>query len=246
MTNASGSRHSAIRILPPWWVLTPLVLVAILAAGFAGFFYGQSAATNDAKAVPVLGHAPRYTMTNQFGKTVSSASFHGKVQLVNFLFPYCTTLCPLIAAHLVNLENLDLVPDGLSSRVEIVSFNIDPAGTGPKEMRAFLRQYGWNPKNPRWQYLTGSPDEIRRVVSKGFGVWYQRVKNRDSSAMPGGVVQPEVANPLAKKANVDYDIAHDDVLEIIGPKGRIREIYQNADTLGSQQLVSMIRRVLAG
>jgi protein SCO1 len=97
-----------------------------------------------------------------------------KIQLVTFLFPYCTTLCPLITAHLVNLENLGLRPNGIEDKVEIVSFEVDPAHTGPPQMRAFLRQYGWNPQDPHWQYLTGSPADVRRVVQNGFGVWYKR------------------------------------------------------------------------
>jgi len=250
MAASSPSGQRAPGLVLPWWLLLSFLVVVAVAAALGGFIFGHGAAQNEADAVPVIGSAPDYTMTNQFGKKVASDSFHGKVQLVTFLFPYCTTMCPLITAHLVNLENLNLKPSGLAKKVEIVSFNIDPAGTGLKQMQVFLRQYGWDPKDPRWQYLTGTPDQMRRVVSNGFGVWYKRVEDSDSesqsgSGMPGGaIVQPEVVNHLADQAHVNYDIVHDDVLEVVDPQGRIRRIFQNADTVSAQQLLATIEKVV--
>jgi protein SCO1/2 len=220
------------------------IAAAIPAAGLLGFALGEGRLAAN-PALPVLRAAPSYNLINQLGQPVSSQSFHGKVQIVSFLFPYCTTMCPLIAAHLANFENLGARPAGIAGKVEIVSFNIDPAGTGPSQMRAFLKQYSWNPDDPHWQYLTGSPAAIRRVVRGGFGVAYQRVSDSSETANgPLPVVQPEVVNKLADQAHAKYDIVHDDLIEIVDQQGRIRKIFDDADTVDWTRLLNVVQDLL--
>lgn len=242
MAAASELQHHApSRISQRWFWL--IAVGALLGAGLLGFRFGWGHAHRQA-GLPVLTTAPDYTMTNQLGQTVSSNAFRGKVQLVTFLFPYCTTMCPLIAAHLTNFEHETLQPAGLADKVVIVSFDIDPRNTGPQQMRAFLSQYGWNPSDTHWQYLVGTPPEIRRVVSHGFGVWYKRVSLASEAADSrnhSGIVQPEVANQLAAQSRADYDIVHDDILEVVDEHGRVRKIFENADTVSAQQLLSVVR-----
>jgi cytochrome oxidase Cu insertion factor (SCO1/SenC/PrrC family) len=58
------------------------------------------AADHQRSALPVIGMAPHYRLVDQHGRTVSSADFAGKVRIVAPMFPYCTELCPLVAANL--------------------------------------------------------------------------------------------------------------------------------------------------
>jgi protein SCO1/2 len=238
---------------PPWlirwrrWLWALTAAGAIAAAGFAGFALGLLNRAPAAAGLPVIRAAPRYALTNQLGRPVSSASFSGKVQIVNFLDPYCTDVCPLIAAHLVNFENLAARPAGIADKVEMVAFNLDPENAGPAQMREFLKEYGWNPKDLRWQYLTGTPAVIRHVVRDGFGVAYQRTPI--SSETGGGdlrVVEPEVVNKLAEEAHRGYDIAHSDIIEIVDRRGRVRKIFADADTVGSFDLLKVVQALLGG
>lgn len=244
VVSESHTRATMIKWRRWLWALAIGAMIPV--AGLSGFFLGRRYEAAESTTLPVLGRAPVYRMVNQLGEAVPSSSFRGKVQVVTFLFPYCTTLCPLVAAHLANLENLGLRPEGLEDKVEIVSFDLDPAHTRPDQMRAFLSQYGWNPEDLHWQYLTGSPPNVRRVVQNGFGVWYKRVslasEARDSIGTP--VEQPEVANKLADNAHADYDIVHNDVLEIVDQQGRLRKIYDNADTVGWMDLLSVIQSLI--
>lgn len=219
MTTSSEPRTHSARVVLPWWVALPVVVVAILAAAFAGFLFGRSAAQNEANAVPILGNAPQYTMTNQFGKKLASLDSRGGFHLATSLFPDCVTTCSSITEHVVNFENLDLMPARLAGRVEIVSFNIGPAGTGSKEVRVFLGRYGWNPGAPSWLHLTSTPDKARSVASIGFGVWYMRVGDLAAQSRPGdsetgnAVKRPGRVDPTARRAPVDYD-----VLDAVAPQ----------------------------
>jgi protein SCO1 len=228
------------------WGLVAVALIPL--AGVSGFLLGERHEAAARAALPELQTAPSYTMINQLGQTVSSARFLGKVQIVSFLFPYCTTMCPLIAAHLANLENLGLRPAGLEDKVQLVSFNLDSTDTGPTQMRAFLAQYGWNPKDLHWQYLAAPEAQIRRVVTGGFGVGYQRVTDEqadDSGSGEPPVVQPEVVNKLAAAAHANYDIAHDDIVEIVDRRGRVRKIYQDADSVDWRDMMAVVKRLAA-
>lgn len=233
-----------------------LAALALAAAGLVGWLLGKQARPG-VTAPPVLFDAPGFRgLINQNGVQLSSADLRGKLQVVTFLFPYCNTFCPVIAAHLVGFENL-LAATPLARRVDVVAFDVDPGDTGPRQMRAFLREYGWNPASPRWQYLTGRPTQIRRIVTGGYHVDYQKVQDSGSGsaapastatpalAVAGADPQPIVANPLAQRADVDYDITHEDVLMIVDPQGRVRRIYDQADAVGAQRLLREVRSVLA-
>ncbi len=196
--------------------------------------------------LPLLGRAPTYHgLVNQLGRRVSSTQFRGKVRVVTFLFPYCTTYCPLIAAHLVGFERV-LSESGLRDQVQVIAFNVDPAGTGPEVMAAFMQEYGWNPSDLHWQYLTGSPAAIRRVVTGGYHVAYAKVAE-GSDATAGGpplTPQPEVVNRLAQQAGAAYDITHNDGLVIVDRRGRIRRIYDQADTVSVRRMLGVVRPLL--
>lgn len=220
-----------------------LVLALLLAGGVAGWLIAQRTITPAAHRLPDLGKAPQFQgLTNQLGQSVDSSRFAGKVQVVTFLFPYCTTYCPLIAAHLAGLEGtLELA--GLQEEVEVVAYNVDPAGSGPEQMRTFVEQYGWNPHDRHLEYLTGTLQQIRRIVTHGYHVAYEK----DSGAAGGGPAltpQPEVVNSLAARAHVGYDIVHNDALEIVDRQGRIRKVYTQADVVSNQRLLEVIESLL--
>ncbi len=237
--DTGGSRFRLVLILS-------LALVALASAVIGWELRGVLQTPTAGESLPVLGQAPSYQgLIDQTGATVDSSDFHGKVQVVTFLFPYCTTYCPLIAAHLAGFESV-LKRAGLQDKVKLVAFDVDPANTGRPEMRAFLKEYGWNPDDRHWEFLTGKPKTIRRVVTGGFHVAYRRVREGDSDTQgePSLTPQPEVINKLARTAKVDYDISHNDGLVLVGPNGRLRKVYDQADMVSNRELLTEVRQLL--
>lgn len=237
---------------PPWRgpLLGSVAALCLILAGTGGWLLGRAGSPHR-PGLPVLFKAPAYHgLTNQLGQAVSSSAFRGKVRVVTFLFPYCTTFCPIIAAHLVGFEHL-LADSHLANRVEVVAFNVDPAGTGPRQMRAFLKEYGWNPQDTHWQYLTGTPRQIRHAVTDGYHVAYRKVADSEDNSPgqaaevgDGTTPQPIVANPLADQAHVDYDITHENVLMVVDPQGRVRAIHAQADAVSQRQLLHEVDAAL--
>jgi cytochrome oxidase Cu insertion factor (SCO1/SenC/PrrC family) len=128
---------------------------------------------------------------------------------------------------------------------------VDPDSTGPKQMKAFQQQYGWNPTDTHWQYLTGKPGEIHHIVTGSYYIDYQRVSEAsedqeiEKEKKAGTYVpDPVVANKLADEAQPNYDIVHNDALAIVDTTGHIRKIFEDADRVSNQQIMDVIYKLL--
>jgi cytochrome oxidase Cu insertion factor (SCO1/SenC/PrrC family) len=103
--------------------------------------------------------APAFSLTSQRGAPVSLASLRGKVVLLTFLDPVCTTDCPLIAQEFRQADQLL----GASARnVELVAIVLNPLYRAPQYTRVFDQQEGLG-RLPNWLYLTGSLPALQRV-----------------------------------------------------------------------------------
>jgi protein SCO1/2 len=193
-------------------------------------------------AMPVIGLAPRYMLVDQNNKPVSSQEFAGRVRVVAPLFPYCRELCPLVAANLAEFDDHVVRPSDLNGHVVFVFFNLAPADAGPPAMRQFLQQYGWNPDTPAVEFLTGSPDAIRRVVEQGYHIAYYRTEGDANDE--GASLQ--VVNALADRVKPNFDIKHADIIELVDGGGRIRKIFTDGSRVGDMRLRAAIVPLLTG
>jgi len=113
----------------------------------------------DGSSAPLNFRAPAFTLTNQHGRAVSLASLRGKVVLLTFLDPVCTSDCPLIAQE---FRQADQLLAGQSRQVELVAVVTNPLYTQPAYTQAFDRQEHMDTL-PNWQYLTGSVAQLTKV-----------------------------------------------------------------------------------
>lgn len=238
---------------------SPLLLIALVVVLLVEVVGLGGSGNNAAGATPAgfetagthnYGDAPSYTLTDQNGRRFSSAQLRGEVQVVSYLFPYCTSFCPLTARTMKVAEDR-LRSDGLMGKVAFVAFDVDPANSGPAQERAFLQEFGISPADPAWHYLTGTPAEIRRVVHGGFHIYFQKVSiaaekraARREKRQGTYIAQPDEPNPLASKAAVNYDIVHNDSIEIVGPAGRIVYYTSFGDKISAAQLVAGVKAAL--
>jgi cytochrome oxidase Cu insertion factor (SCO1/SenC/PrrC family) len=109
------------------------------------------------------GAAPGFTLRDEFGKPVSLRSLRGKVVVLSFNDPKCTTLCPLTTTALLRAKAL-LGPSG--SDVELVGVGANPEATGTKWVRAYSRAHRMLHK---WRFLTGSLPDLKRVW-RAYGI----------------------------------------------------------------------------
>jgi cytochrome oxidase Cu insertion factor (SCO1/SenC/PrrC family) len=119
--------------------------------------------------------APNFTLTSQDGRQVSVASLRGKVVLLTFLDPVCTTDCPLIAQE---MRSADTMLGAKASNTELVAVVANPTYTSVAYTREFTRQENLS-KVPNWLYLTGSLSQLS-AVWHNYGI---EVENLPAGAM---------------------------------------------------------------
>ena len=103
--------------------------------------------------------APDFTLTSQDGRQVSLASLRGKVVLLTFLDPVCTTDCPLIAQE---MRSADTMLGAKASNTELVAVVANPTYISTAYTRAFTSQENLS-QVPNWLFLTGSLSQLAAV-----------------------------------------------------------------------------------
>ena len=137
--------------------------------------------------------APGFQLTDQDGRTVTLASLRGKVVLMTFLDPVCTTDCPIIAQEFKQTGQLLGAKD---ADVDLVAIVANPTYRSATFTQAFDRQEGLAAV-PNWLYLTGTLSQLG-AVWRQYGVTVQD--------LPAGAMS-----------------AHNDLAVVIDRSGHIRE-----------------------
>jgi cytochrome oxidase Cu insertion factor (SCO1/SenC/PrrC family) len=110
-------------------------------------------------AAPLNFTAPAFSLTDQGGRQVSLASLRGKVVLLTFLDPVCTSDCPLIAQE---FRAADQLLGGRAHDVVLVAIVANPVYRSVTYTRAFDRQEGLAAV-PNWLFLTGSLSQLQHT-----------------------------------------------------------------------------------
>ena len=137
--------------------------------------------------------APDFTLTSQDGHQVSLASLRGKVVLLTFLDPVCTTDCPLIAQE---MRSADALLGGKAAGTELVAVVANPTYISTAYTRAFTAQENLGAV-PNWLFLTGSLSQLASVWHH-YGI---EVENLPAGAMS----------------------AHNDLAFVISADGHVRQ-----------------------
>ena len=167
-------------------------------------------------SAPLNFPAKDFRLTDQHGRAVSLASLRGKVVLLTFLDPVCTTDCPLIAQEFRQAGQLL----GTASRkVELVAIAANPVYYQLAYTRAFNRQEYLN-QVPNWLFLTGSVAQLKQVW-KDYGLFAQ--------ILPAGSM-----------------VGHPDVAFVIDGAGRVREELNTDPGPGTTATKSSFAVLLAG
>jgi cytochrome oxidase Cu insertion factor (SCO1/SenC/PrrC family) len=103
--------------------------------------------------------ATNFTLTSQDGRQVSLSSLRGKVVLLTFLDPVCTTDCPLIAQE---MRSADTLLGAKASDTELVAVVANPTYTSVAYTKAFTSEENLA-QVPNWLYLTGSLSQLTSI-----------------------------------------------------------------------------------
>src|ERR1019366_4018424 len=123
-----------------------LVVVAAIAFGPASSSGGSQPRLSALDTNPGLdpgtslhGHAPDFTLIDQFGRAVSLRSYRGRVVLLAFNDSQCTTICPLTTAAMLEAKRM---LGAAADQVQLLGVNANPTATAVRWVRAYSQVHG--------------------------------------------------------------------------------------------------------
>ncbi|HEY6495290.1 MAG TPA: SCO family protein [Trebonia sp.] len=199
----AGRVHELVRAVAgmPVRVVAGVGAFAVVLAGAAP----MALATTNPNADPITAQAiagttgqfdvpaANFTLTSQDGRRVSLASLRGKVVLLTFIDPVCTTDCPIIAQE---MRSADALLGARASDTELVAVVANPTYTSLAYTRAFTSQENLGPVS-NWLFLTGSLGQLSAV----WHAYGMQVEDLPAGAMA----------------------AHNDLAFVIGADGMLRQ-----------------------
>lgn len=160
-TSAAPLRSRAMRFRQG---IAPLGVVALaLAAALAGCSSGSSSSPPVSSSTSGSGfdgallppsRAHDFTLTDQYGRSVSLSQYRGQITILTFLSSTCRPTCPLIA------QQIRGALDELGHPVPALIVSANPAADTPDSVRRFLREATLP---GRIRYLTGSRAQLQPI-----------------------------------------------------------------------------------
>lgn len=162
--------------------------------------------------------ADPFTLTNQWGETVSLDDLKGKVWIAYFFFSTCPSICPIMNRNMTDVQ----LEFAKYPEVVIVGFTVDPKTDTPE----VLRKYGekWGVQRNKWHYLTGEKAAIYRVARNSFKLG--------------------VAPASPDQQGGEHDIIHSEKFVLVDREGNIRGYYTGTDKNEVQRLMQDVYRIL--
>ena len=161
-----------------------------------------SAGTTEVRPIPVsIANEP---LVDQQGRTVTLASFRGKIVMVVPFLTLCTDICPLTTGNLLQVEQ-SLRGAHVADKVQIIELSVDPGRDTPARLAAYAHLTMAN-----WELVTETPT-VLSAIAHFFGFVYQRVAEDNPPSIDWMTGKP-----------LTYDINHSDGYVLISPNGTQR------------------------
>ncbi len=133
----------------------------ILAMAFCAYSFKKEIT---AQRLPVYGEVNNFHLEDARGEKFSLANLQGKIWVADFFFTSCSGICPLMTKNMGYLQSATAVFDN----VDLVSISVNPENDTPQTLSQYAQSRKANPA--RWHFLTGSRDEIKKLVLGSFKI----------------------------------------------------------------------------
>jgi cytochrome oxidase Cu insertion factor (SCO1/SenC/PrrC family)/thiol-disulfide isomerase/thioredoxin len=120
---------------------------------------------------PLSGPAPDFTLRDQFGRRLSLHTLRGKVVILAFNDPQCTTICPLTTTAMVDAKRL---LGRAGAQVQLLGVGANPQATETRWVREYSEVHGMM---HAWRFGNGPLAQLR-AVWHAYGIEAQIVQGQ--------------------------------------------------------------------
>jgi protein SCO1/2 len=146
-------------------------------------------------------------LVDEAGRTFTLASLAGKTVVLADFLTLCQEICPLTSANLAAVAAA-VRKAGLSQDVVVLEITVDPERDDAAPLAAYQKLFG---AQPGWSFVTAAPADID-ALWKSFGVATERRT----------ITEHPAPKDWLTRADLTYDIDHQDVVIVLGPDGHER------------------------
>ena len=157
-------------------------------------------------------HIDSFALLNQDSIIITNRFVKGKIQVANFIFTSCGSICPVMTKH------LKMVSDALQNdpRVVFLSFSVTPWIDRPAKLKKYMQRN--DIQNSNWQFLTGNKSAIYTLARRSYFAEEDLGFTKDST-----------------------EFLHTEHFILADPQQRIRGIYNGTLEVEMKQLLEDIR-----
>lgn len=153
----------------------------------------------------------QFTLTNQYGETITDTITNNKIYVADFFFATCQSICPKMS------HQLKRVQDSFIDKKDflILSHTVNPYFDTVEVLKRYAERYG--AQKGKWHFLTGDKKTIYDLAR------FHYLVNADETEGEGDL------------------FIHSELFLLIDKQKRIRGIYDGTDSLQVNQLIKDIR-----
>lgn len=208
-------------VLYRWLVVAAVVSIAI------AYAYHLMTSTQQPRlsALPVYGHKnadstdhviKNFSLTDQFGNTVTQETFKDKIYIADFIFTTCEGICPIMSNQMERVyQKYKNVDD-----VMFLSHSVRPEEDSVPVLKAYADAH--QVTNDHWRFVTGDRKIIYDLARTAYLV--------GDSAVAGS---PD-------------DFVHTQFFALIDTDKRIRGFYDGTDSVDVNRLLSDLAALRSG
>lgn len=156
---------------------------------------------------------PKFSFINQDSAVVSHHDYLGKIAVVDFFFSNCPSICPMLSAQMVRVQE-SIKKEGLASNVKFLSHTVDPDRDTPARLKEYADLIGADLSN--WDFVTGKAEDIYYQAETGYML----------SAFPSD--------------SAEGGFFHTDKIVLLDKQMHIRGLYEGTSTKSVDKLIQDI------
>jgi protein SCO1/2 len=140
----------------------PLYLAMLAVVACASLGCGRKGRRGEQQALGVVTRLGTAALTDQEGRTLKLAEFHGKLLVLSFFFTSCPTVCPVQTQALSNVQRR--LSAALRQRVRFLSLSVDPENDTPEALKSFAMANGADLSG--WSFVRASLDDTHALTTE--------------------------------------------------------------------------------